>query len=122
MILDATGGVPDQVILAVEYLISADDRSSAIEALRHKFGPSNSLIDMKMLSYLAPLTATDSLEFYAMLDEDVRGRFGLDLESIVPDLQAMGLVERWISKRGIFALSALGELLRERRQEDARSK
>ncbi len=121
MILDATGGVPDQVILAVENLINADDRSSAIEALRDKFGPSNSLIDKKMLSYLAPLTATDSLEFYAMLDEDVRGRFGLDLESIVPDLQAMGLVERWVPKRGIFAPSALGDLLRERIQEEARS-
>ncbi len=122
MILEATGGVPDQVVLAVEILINADDRLSAIEALRDKFGPSNSLIDRKMLSYLAPLTATDSLEFYAMLDEDVRGRFGLDLESIVPDLQAMGLVERWVPKRGIFAPSALGDLLRERIQEEARAK
>jgi hypothetical protein len=113
-VLEASGGIPDQVVRAVQKLISAEDLKGALNELEDKFLPPQSLLKEDLIACLEPLTVTDNVELYTMLDEDVRKRFGKDLETLVPDLQAMGLVERWSAKHGIFAPSALGEILRRR--------
>ena len=103
--------MPDQVVAAVDRLIHAEDRAIALDQLDGMFPPPQFLRDKSLARSLQQLIATDSPDLYAMLDEDVKGRLGIDLETLVPDLQAMGLVERWSPKRGIFAPSALGEFL-----------
>ncbi len=99
---------------AVQKLISAEDLRGALNELKDNFLPPQSLLKEDLIACLEPLTVTDNVELYTMLDEDVRNRFGKDLETLVPDLQAMGLVERWSAKHGIFAPSALGDILRRR--------
>ncbi|TBG75754.1 hypothetical protein ELG69_27185 (plasmid) [Rhizobium leguminosarum] len=111
-VLEASGGIPDQVVSAVQKLISAEDIKGALNELGEKFVPPQSLLKEDLIACLEPLTVTDNPELYTMLDEDVRKRFGKDLETLLPDLQAMGLVERWSAKHGVFAPSALGEILR----------
>ena len=111
-ILEATGGVPGQVVDAVERLIRAEDRAVVLEELDGMFPLPQNLRDKNLAVSLEPLFATDSPDLYALLNEDVKDRLDMDLETLVPDLQAMGIVERWSPQRGMFAPSALGEFLR----------
>ena len=111
-ILEETGGVPDRVVEIVNKLHLADDRDALLAGINVTLPHQALLPDLDRLKKdLEVLHCYDdenpSQKDYNDLNALALDHTGKDLETLVPDLQAMGLVQSWVADRYHLRLSSL---------------
>ncbi|WP_044043509.1 hypothetical protein [Octadecabacter antarcticus] len=110
-ILEATGGIPMDVINLVADLSERADNIDAVfeEWERSRFDIAENL-DEVLTAAVPLLENTKSKEEFLFLDELLRDETNADLLTLGPDLHAIGVLSKWDPKNFLLGLSSLGQL------------
>ncbi|MDG4649469.1 hypothetical protein P6F26_13575 [Roseibacterium sp. SDUM158017] len=109
-ILDATGGIPSEVVKLVAAMRTASDPLATAKAWTANPKIPKVLLDGPLGVTLRMLDVYDDKDYEAF-DDLVLEATGFDLVSLGPDLVATGLVSTWKPREGHIRRSALGSLL-----------
>lgn len=110
-ILRKTGGIPSEIVALVDKMAAADLAEDVLGDWKVSDKLAKSLADSPIAQALDGIMEATTEDEYKIVDEFVRNACGIDLISIGPDLQAIGLISGWNPKNSRIRLSALGELV-----------
>lgn len=109
-IMQATGGVPAEVIKLIRELRRQNDPLAFVNRWCAHIRPPDDLFITAEGKALQLFDLYDGKD-YETLNDLVRDETGKDLESVGPDLLAMGLISAWNHQEGRIRRSSLGSLL-----------
>ena len=117
VILDAAGGIPDRITTVVSNIRNADKPlAAATSFLNDPAAVGISAIETPLdeaLELIITLEAGERIlpQDYDAVNDLLRKQVGADLETLAPDLLAMGLLRRWLHNIKIIETSSLGRLV-----------
>lgn len=116
-LLEHAAGLPDEIVRTVRALHNAEDPLAALAALPRPDTDLLSHLSARMrtaitiLAEAQDLAGEDATMLYELADSDVRSATKADLETIGPDLMALGLLDQFSASKKRVRLSALGKHL-----------